>query len=142
MISHVLEHTKPCCRADFTKFSTTSGAEIWLQEISEQELIGFNPHFAGKSATDIYQSHKRESRNSTAVYAWANPKDEAMKFGRISFVFDAQTFFESNFTISSLRTSITALPQRFQFSRLKRNMRRVRRAEIKIRIKSFSERSF
>ena len=55
MIMHVLEVTKPieCSHGFYLKFSDESGAEIYLQGNFQQELVGFNPHFAGKSKRKV-----------------------------------------------------------------------------------------
>ena len=51
MIMHVMEFAKPiqCKQGFYLKFSDASGAEIFLQGNFDQELVGFNPHFAGTS---------------------------------------------------------------------------------------------
>jgi hypothetical protein len=98
MISHVLEHTETirCPHGFYLKFSDVSGAEIWLQGNLEQELIGFNPHFAGKSrrTVGLTRAIKRESSElDGGFYAWANPKDEADETsGDYPFVFDVPDF--------------------------------------------------
>jgi len=86
MISHVLEHTETinCPGGFYLKFSDASDAEIWLQGNSEQELIGFNPHFAGKSRrlVGLIEAIKRESSELDGAYhAWANPRIEDAENG-------------------------------------------------------------
>jgi hypothetical protein len=98
MISHVLEHTETvrCPQGFYLKFSDASGAEIWLQGNFQQELIGFNPHYAGQSRrrVGLTQSITRESSElDGGFHAWANPTNEDVEIsGDYPFVFDAPNF--------------------------------------------------
>lgn len=98
MISHVLEHTETirCPRGFYLKFSDASGAEIWLQGNFEQELIGFNPHYAGKSRRRVGLTNAIERESSEldgGFHAWASPTDEAVETsGEYPFVFDVPDF--------------------------------------------------
>lgn len=98
MISHVLElaETVRCPQGFYLKFSDASGAEIWVQGNFEQELIGFNPHFAGVSRrrVGLTKAIDRESSILDGGYhAWANPLDETVETsGEYPFVFDAPDF--------------------------------------------------
>lgn len=99
MISHVLElaETAACPpRGFYLKFSDASGAEIWLQGNTEQELIGFNPHFAGKSRRRVGLTEAIERDSSEldgGFHAWADPTDEDVEIsGKYPFVFDAPDF--------------------------------------------------
>ena len=94
MIWHVIELTKPlnCSHGIYLKFSDESGAEIYLQGNANQELVGFNPHFAGKSRRKVGLTKKieRDSSELDGGYrAWANPSDET---GEYPFVFDVPDF--------------------------------------------------
>ncbi len=94
VIMSVLNHVSEvrCPRGFYLKFSDKSGAEIYLQGNFEQELIGFNPHFAGKSSRKVglTQAIEREaSELDGGFHAWANPSDEA---GEYPFVFDVPDF--------------------------------------------------
>lgn len=98
MIMHVLEliETIRCPQGFYLKFSDASGAEIWLQGNFEQELIGFNPHFAGKSRRTVGLTRTIERESSTldgGFYAWANPSDADVEIsGEYPFIFDAPDF--------------------------------------------------
>jgi hypothetical protein len=98
MISHVLElaETVSCPHGFYLKFSDASGAQIWLQGNAEQELIGFNPHFAGKSRRKVGLTRviRRESSElDGGFYAWANPRNEAVETSSdYPFVFDVPDF--------------------------------------------------
>lgn len=98
MIFHVLELAVPirCERGFYLKFADASGAEIWLQGNLQQELISFNPYFAGKSRRKVGLTETIERDSSEldgGFYAWANPSDEnGENGGDYPFVFDAPDF--------------------------------------------------
>jgi hypothetical protein len=98
MIMHVLEVAKPekCERGFYIVYSDESGAEIFLQGNLQQELIGFNPHYAGKSRRKVglKKAIERESSELDGGFeAWANPIDEDGEIsGEYPFVFDAPDF--------------------------------------------------
>ncbi len=99
MLMSVLNHASEVrCppRGFYLKFSDRSGAEIWLQGNLDQELIGFNPHFAGKSRRTVALTQKIERESSDldgGFYAWANPSDETNpESGEYPFVFDVPDF--------------------------------------------------
>ena len=98
MIMSVLNHSSEVrCppRGFYLRFSDKSGAEIWLQGNLEQELIGFNPHFAGKSRRRVALTNSIERDSSPldgGFHAWANPADETADSGDYPFVFDAPDF--------------------------------------------------
>lgn len=98
MIMHVLELAKPiqCAQGFYLKYSDASGAEIYLQGNFDQELVGFNPHFAGKSRRTVGVTRKIERDSSEldgGFHVWANPSDsDAETSGECPFVFDAPDF--------------------------------------------------
>jgi hypothetical protein len=97
MIMHVLEVAKPVktSRGFYLVYTDTSGAEIYLQGNSEQELIGFNPHFAGKSRRTVSLTTAIERDSSEldgGFHAWANPPDSSGESGDYPFVFDVPDF--------------------------------------------------
>jgi len=85
-----------CPRGFYLKFSDKSGAEIYLQGNHDQELIGFNPHFAGKSRRKVALTKAVEREASEldgGFHAWANPSDENdPESGEYPFVFDLPDF--------------------------------------------------
>ncbi len=84
-----------CPRGFYLRFSDASGAEIYLQGNIEQELIGFNPHFDGKSKIKVGLMAKVERDSSEldgGFQAWANPSDETAQTGEFQFVFDVPDF--------------------------------------------------
>lgn len=84
-----------CPRGFYLRFSDASGAEIYLQGNIEQELIGFNPHFNGKSRRKVglIKLIERDSSELDGGFqAWANPSDETAESGEYQFVFDVPDF--------------------------------------------------
>jgi len=85
-----------CPQGFYLRFVDPSGAEIYLQGNNEQELIGFNPHFAGKSKRKVglTQAIERDSSElDGGFYAWANPGDADVEVsGEYPFVFDVPDF--------------------------------------------------
>lgn len=84
-----------CPRGFYLKFSDPSGAEIYLQGNFDQELIGFNPHFAGKSRRKVALTAAIERDSSEldgGFHAWADPADDTGNSGEYPFVFNAPDF--------------------------------------------------
>jgi hypothetical protein len=98
VIIKVLENVReiPCPRGSYYRFADASGAAIYLQANASQELIGFNPHFEGKSRRTVCLTRAIEKESSEldgAFYAWANPAEENNpESGEYPFVFDAPDF--------------------------------------------------
>lgn len=86
-----------CPQGFYLRFADASGAEIYLQGSNEQELIGFNPHFAGKSrrTVGLTQAIERDSSQlDGGFHAWANPRggEDIETSGEYLFVFDVPDF--------------------------------------------------
>jgi hypothetical protein len=97
MIMHVLEVAKPVktSRGFYLVYTDSSGAEIYLQGNFNQELVGFNPHFAGTSRRRVGLTGLIERDSSEldgGFHAWANPPDAASEAGDYPFVFDVPDF--------------------------------------------------
>jgi hypothetical protein len=98
VIMKVLENVSeiPCPRGSYYNFSDASGAAIYLQANASQELIGFNPHFEGKSRRTVCLTaaiEKESSELDGAFHAWANPSEENNpESGEYPFVFDVPDF--------------------------------------------------
>lgn len=96
MIMHVLDVAKPVqnARGFYLVYTDSSGAEIYLQGNFDQELVGFNPHYAGTSRRRVALTQAIE-RDSSALdggfHAWANPHDGGAE-GEYPFVFDVPNF--------------------------------------------------
>ena len=85
-----------CPQGFYLLFSDASGAEIYLQGNPDQELVGFNPHFAGVSRRKVglvRQIERDSSELDGGFYAWANPRDaDVENSGEYPFVFDVPDF--------------------------------------------------
>ena len=85
-----------CPQGFYLKFSDISGAEIYLQGNFEGDLIGFNPHFAGKSKrlVGLTKAIERDSSElDGGFHAWAAPSGEDVEIsGEYPFVFDVPDF--------------------------------------------------
>lgn len=98
VIMKVLENVSeiPCARGSYYKFADASGATIYLQANASQELIGFNPHFEGKSRRMVSLTEAIEKESSEldgAFHAWAAPSEENKpESGEYPFVFDVPDF--------------------------------------------------
>ena len=85
-----------CPQGFYLRFADSSGAEIYLQGNPNQELVGFNPHFDGKSRRKVGLTKKIERDSSEldgGFYAWAKPRDADVEHsGEYPFVFDVPDF--------------------------------------------------
>lgn len=79
-------------KGTYFQFSDKSGAELWIQMSKQNELIGVNPHFKGKSKrlVSITASIDRpESVLDGAFHSWAAPMENGNpESGAYPFVFD------------------------------------------------------
>jgi len=86
-----------CPRGTYLKVSDNSGAEIYLQVNKRKELIGFNPHYVGKSNRVVCLTAKYERFESEldgAFHGWAEPQEENNPdTGEYPFVFDVPNFY-------------------------------------------------
>ncbi len=85
-----------CPQGFYLRFADVSGAEIFLQGNNEQELIGFNSHFAGKSRRKVGLTKMIERDSSEldgGFKAWANPRSANVEVSsEYPFVFDVPDF--------------------------------------------------
>jgi hypothetical protein len=85
----------PCPQGAYYIYTDSSGAEMYLQGNLGDELIGFNPHFAGKSRRTVRLTRAIERESSEldgGFYAWANPERGLGESGDYPFVFDVPDF--------------------------------------------------
>jgi hypothetical protein len=147
MIQSVLPFVKmeTCPQGIYYRFTDESGAEMYLQANHSQELIGFNPHFDGKSkrAVGLTKSFERESSELDGGYhAWANPtdKDASETTGEYPFVFDAPDFRTVGLTEfpQTLEIQLTAFASNeFQVFSSEQDYYDSQEDEIKMAAKSF-----
>ena len=97
LIENLLSVVKPirCPHGAYYVYGDASGAEMYLQGNAGDELVGFNPHYAGKSRRTVCLTAAVERDSSEldgGFHAWANPPDESGASGDYQFVFDAPDF--------------------------------------------------
>lgn len=77
-------------------YSDSSGAELWTQVNSANELVGANPHFAGESRRNVCLTstvERSESELDGAFHGWAQPSTpNDPDSGEYPFVFDVPDF--------------------------------------------------
>uniref|UniRef100_UPI002611E03D hypothetical protein n=1 Tax=uncultured Agitococcus sp. TaxID=1506599 RepID=UPI002611E03D len=94
----------------YSVFSDNSGAELFIQFNKNNEFLGVNPHFKGKSKRTvclINTVERPESELDGAFYGWADPSEKNNPdSGLYPFVFDLPDFktigqidFPKNFEI-------------------------------------------
>ena len=84
----------PTPHGTYLRWADQSGAELWIQLNSENELVGINPHFGGRSRVRVLLTHSIGSQNDTPLdgrfHGWADPtKASADKSGSYPFLFDS-----------------------------------------------------
>ncbi len=90
-----------CVRLDvpggyYLRWSSESGAQLWLQVDDDNDLVGMNPHFAGESRVRVGLAERVARLDSTpldgAFYSWADPQGDESETGSYPFVFDVPDF--------------------------------------------------
>jgi hypothetical protein len=80
----------------YFRWSDSSGAEMWLQVNANNELIGMNPHYAGRSAVRVGLTARLPSAGPSELdgsfHGWADPAGDAPDTGCYPFVFDAPDY--------------------------------------------------
>jgi hypothetical protein len=145
MIMHVLEHAKPIktARGFYLVYADASGAEIYLQGNAEQELIGFNPHFAGKSRRTVALTKAIERDSSEldgGFHAWANPPEDSGGSGEYPFVFDVPDFrtIESSELPKTVEIQLTAFASNdFKIFADEEDYQKAQESELKYASKMF-----
>jgi hypothetical protein len=83
----------PCQSGRYLRWVDSSGAELWLQLDSHDNLVGVNPHFSGKSQMKVRLEHKVHRPDSSpldgAFLGWVDPSDDKSEPGSYPFVFDS-----------------------------------------------------
>lgn len=77
-------------------WSDPSGAELWIQVNTDNELIGINPHYAGRSAVQVGLTIRLPAPSPSGLdgsfHGWAAPTNGDADMGCYPFVFDAPDF--------------------------------------------------
>ena len=127
----------------YSVFTDRSGAQLYLQFNSNDEFIGVNPHFEGKSKFKVYITDKitnEESGFDGAMKGWADPDDTHDEpSGAYPLVFDIPDFK----IISSLKVpkivaiQLIAFAQEINFYDSEKDFHRSQTKDLKIASKSF-----
>jgi hypothetical protein len=84
--------TIPAGDGHYLRWTGSSGEELWLQIDSQDRVIGFNPHFTGKSSIrlGLSGSFRREGDSplDATFQAWADPQQDNPDSGAYPLVFD------------------------------------------------------
>ena len=127
----------------YLRFADASGAEIYLQGNLEQELIGFNPHYAGKSQRLVNLTKKIERDSSPldgGFHAFANSQNSEIDSGEFPFVFDVPDFRTvPNYQLPQIRAiQLTAFASNdFQIFTDEKSFDENQKDELKFAAKSF-----
>jgi hypothetical protein len=78
----------------YYRWADPSGAELWIQTNAENELIGVNPHFGGRSRVKVLLTHAIDGASPNPLdgrfHGWADPaKATPDSSGAYPFLFDA-----------------------------------------------------
>lgn len=81
----------------YLRWSSSCGAEVWLQVDRRGRLMGVNPHFSGTSLVRVGLSSRLTrpgdySALDGAFHAWADPRNGDPATGLYPFVFDVPDF--------------------------------------------------
>jgi hypothetical protein len=84
----------PTPHGTYYRWVDPSGAELWIQLNAENELIGVNPHFGGRSRVRVLLTHFLDMGNPNLLegrfHGWADPtKAVADQSGAYPFLCDA-----------------------------------------------------
>lgn len=83
-------------RGHYLFWNSNAGVELWLQFDRNNNFIGVNPHYSGKSIVKVALVEKINREDDTeldaAFYGWANPSDKNFEKGDYPFVFDLPDF--------------------------------------------------
>lgn len=86
----------PTKQGNYFYYSDPSGAELWIQINPKNELIGFNPHYRGKSRFKVGLTTAIPGEMSEldgSFHGWADPLDaNDPESGAYPFVFDVPDF--------------------------------------------------
>jgi hypothetical protein len=89
-------YTIEVSEGSYLRWTSGSGAEIWLQVNNENSLVGMTPHFAGQSSLRVGIVERVIRPNSSpldgAFHGWAAPSGDDPQEGHYPFVFDAPDF--------------------------------------------------
>ena len=80
----------------YIRWSPGEGIELWAQLDRDNDVIGLNPHFRGKSLMRVGLVQEVARPDGTpldgAFHAWANPSEGDAESGEFPFVFDVPDY--------------------------------------------------
>lgn len=80
----------------YVRWAPGEGIELWAQLDQDDDVIGLNPHFRGKSLMRVGLVQEVSRPEGTpldgAFYAWANPSEDDPETGEFPFVFDVPDY--------------------------------------------------
>jgi len=88
--------TLACEHGRYLRWSSRCGPELWLQVDAEDNLLGMNPHFSGKSRIRVRLTERivrpAFSALDGAFRGWADPDEAKAESGAYPFVFDVPDY--------------------------------------------------
>ncbi len=105
----------------YVYYTEKSGAELWLQLNQNNELVGLNPHFKGKSRRQVCLTAEVERLDSEldgAFHSWADPAEpNDPDSGICPFVFDVPDFKAIGEILlpQSVDIQLSAFAQEFEY---------------------------
>jgi hypothetical protein len=127
----------------YLRWSSASGAELWLQIDGDNGLLGMNPHFVGESSTRVALTARLRRPGSTtldgAFHGWADPQGGEVEGGAYPFVFDAPDFRRHDaLTLpAAVEVQIAAFAHELSIFRSEREFRDSQTGEVKFATQSF-----
>jgi len=84
----------PTPQGTYLRWVDPSGAELWIQLNGENQLVGVNPHFGGRSKVRVLLTDRLEVGSTSTLdgrfHGWADPeRAEREQSGAYPFLFDA-----------------------------------------------------
>jgi hypothetical protein len=92
VMSDAERHATP--QGTYLRWADPCGAELWIQLNDENQLIGVNPHFGGRSRVRVLLTDRIDTGSPSVLdgrfHGWADPaRAEAEQSGAYPFLFDA-----------------------------------------------------
>ena len=94
LLSKALERGEKlfCDYGHYSKWTSITGAELWIHVDNSNEIIGVNPFYHGSSNFNVgivNRIEKEEYNDFEGLfYAWANPSEDDIELGDYNFAFD------------------------------------------------------
>jgi hypothetical protein len=80
----------------YLRWSSSTGAQVWIQVDPDWNLVGCNPHFAGETRLTVGLMHRIDRFDQSPLDgsydAWAGPRENDQLAGEYPFVFDSPDY--------------------------------------------------